>query len=108
MARTSNSPSELEILLPPGSIYHIGARRCLLRGRDDAEITSRFGGYLLKNVPEITEFWLIEMKQQFSDEKQGVGAYQRAGTFGAGTKPAGPRKDVNPWELMVGRKMLYH
>lgn len=108
IARLSDSSTELEILLPAGSIYAIGARKCLVRGKDDAEIRSKFGEQFFKDNPEVTEFWLIDMKQRFSGEKDTVGAYSHNRLFKGAKTPANAQKDINPWEKMGGRRMLFN
>jgi hypothetical protein len=72
VARMSNDPQELEILLPPGSIYAISARRCLTRGKDDDEIQKEFTKQYFNSWKEVQEFWLIELSQKFSDDKDVV------------------------------------
>lgn len=52
-----------------------------------------------------------QLNQRFSGAKDSVGAYANAGLFNGGKKLAqspAPRQDTNPWELMGGRKMLFH
>jgi hypothetical protein len=90
VARMSNDPQELEILLPPGSIYAISARRCLTRGKDDDEIQKEFTKQYFNSWKEVQEFWLIELSQKFSDDKDVVGAY----TGDLRTKPS--RKNAGP------------
>lgn len=75
VSRMSNSPGELEILLPPSSIMNIAGRKKLMRGTDDDEIKQHFGTGFFDKHTTITEFWLIDMKQQFSGDKDVVGAY---------------------------------
>ena len=61
VARMSNSPDELEILLRP-SLYRVGKRECLTRGQDDARIAKEFGT-VFKLFPNIDQFWLVNLKQ---------------------------------------------
>jgi hypothetical protein len=109
VSRMSDAPDELEILLPPGSIYRIGNRRCLQRGKDDAEIKDKFGALFFDGFPAVTQFWLIDLKQTFSSKDDTVGAYQRPGTFNGGkaAKPtSGARDFANPWVGMSGKRVL--
>ena len=91
VSRLSDAPTELEILLPPGSRMQIGKKQCFERGKHDKEIRQRFGNDVFDQFPSITEFWLVDVTQHFSDAKDVVGAYQAAGKtspWAAGAKPA--------------------
>ena len=64
VARMSNVPAELEILLPPGSNYAIIGRVHLARPQDDKRIAANFGDKILTHSPNITGFYLVYMRQQ--------------------------------------------
>ncbi len=96
VSRISEAPKELEILLPPGSIYKIAKPKKLVRGRDDAAIVKEFGKEAL-DKKELTEFYLVTLVQSV-----GKKVFESAEA-----KSAGP-KDIYPWELMGGRRMLYN
>ena len=98
VSRLSDAPQELEILLPPGSRMRIGKRQCFLRGKDDSAIRQHFGPTILDDFESITEFWLVDVTQQFSADQDVAGAYVAAGnttpwavgaTSGAGAPMAG-------------------
>ena len=63
VARMSNVPEELEILLPPGSTYGITSRTLLKRGDDDEEIRKHFSEQFFKWFPSVTHFWVISLAQ---------------------------------------------
>jgi Domain of unknown function (DUF4157)/ADP-ribosyltransferase exoenzyme len=105
VGRMSNAPDELEILLPPGSIYKIGKRRCLTRGVDDDEIKAQFTAGFFDSWPEVTQFWLIDISQQFSDDKDVVGAYQRAATWKEGDTNKTVANFNAPWIGLGGSRI---
>jgi hypothetical protein len=76
VGRVAFKKEEIEILLPAGSRMAIGKRVCLRRGEDDDRIRTEFGAKFFDACPSITEFWLIELTQNFSGDKDVVGAYE--------------------------------
>lgn len=96
VSRISEAPKELEILLPPGSTYKIAKPTKLVRGRDDAMIQQEFGSEVFAKA-QLTEFYVVRLIQSTNKK-----VFESAEA-----KSAGP-KDVYPWDLMGGRRMLYH
>lgn len=66
VSRMSNSPEELEILLAPGSIMHIGQKWCFEWGQDNDEIYRLFGQHIVDDpsMQHVQQWWWIELSQQ--------------------------------------------
>jgi hypothetical protein len=62
----SNSPAELEILLAPGSTFHIVNKWRFEWGKDDQEIYRLFGPQAVdhQSMWGVKEFWWIELRQE--------------------------------------------
>lgn len=55
----------------------------------------------------MTQFWLLDLTQLFSGDKDVVGAYERGGVWsGADAKKQGGRNYAAPWAGMSGSRIL--